>query len=246
MNEFASRSKRRERGSKPRFFTLIELLVVIGIIAILAALLLPSLNKAREAAKSIACASNEKQIGVMSINYADDNLGYFPYHPQGPYFAWQTLAGKSIDQATPKGIFLCPKQQQVSGANAYWTNYAQSFNSNCNPNAQHGGALYSTYSGTSVTDKGTSRITTLIPGSIACMERGGEAVEVWTWLASGKNCMTVNPASTYANAFNSSDTTYGHVTFFINHNGNANLLFADGHVQKYPSSMYVDNNLIPK
>src|SRR5689334_3853095 len=60
-------------------FTLVELLVVIGIIALLISILLPSLNKAKQAANSVACQSNLRQVGNGLVMYAAQSRGMAPW-----------------------------------------------------------------------------------------------------------------------------------------------------------------------
>src|SRR5688500_6421505 len=65
-------------------FSLIELLVVIGIIALLIAILVPTLNVARASAKRTTCLSNLRQIGIAIQGYAAHNDGRIPYGPLAP------------------------------------------------------------------------------------------------------------------------------------------------------------------
>ena len=107
--------RRKARGvfivSKSPGFTLVELLVVIAIIAILAAMLLPSLQRAKQAAHLARCASNLRQIALATSQYVADHGAYPGYYTNAPNYEpsfWFGQLEPYISDPLWAGVYRCP------------------------------------------------------------------------------------------------------------------------------------------
>lgn len=127
---------------KCKIFTLIELLIVISIIAVLAAMLLPALSRAKKVTYKSSCMSKLKQIGTASFSYVDDNNGQLPvywdslgeggYLPFGNLYTISTSAGEDAIKAFKKKLVIlqCPEDTvfgYISGSWWYCTSFAKNY-----------------------------------------------------------------------------------------------------------------------
>lgn len=111
-------------------FTLIELLVVIAIIALLLAILIPSLQRAKEQSYKIVCGNNMRQLGLGLRMFGDDNDGQIPSHP-GAWWLWDIAYSTTNYLMSKTGgsrdIFYCPSDHTKNGDMAICWQYSQAY-----------------------------------------------------------------------------------------------------------------------
>lgn len=227
---FARHHRRQETTGAA--FTLVELLVVIGIISLLVAILLPALNRASEAARSVACMSNLRQIGIAMAIYHEDSRGRMvPINWTGsnPHQTWRGfllpyLGNNSVE------VFRCPEKGEPGAhevdAQIIRLVAPHSYGINQMPNLHYQGDGAIKASSNRRLNEVREPSATIVVGDLGFPSNPQASPEDW---------MGDRGKSSWGYMRMPSDPLYHHTAdpwnLYPRHRGRVNVLFYDGHVE---------------